>query len=343
MLYNFHSAGFISEVIALHIDLRDNQSNGENTHAIIDRLVSKYEGIPEEAIKYQEINGFLTYYFMFLFSWFQENREHQVWTVARHDEKTRQSLPGEALSNDYNQTHAAPSDPTNEPERMLSGETQAGESRVEESQHGELQDGKAPKDHKVKANFQTIEDTSVTLPPNAATKLPAPDFAFRLCETRYGASGIKFRATMQPTNWEQKRTPKLLRMMHRAFQTRQKLHTGPWICRDGKIRSHEYAISSSAEAVERLWASSENCFDFLVDTDSDGAVKKLKVLFCYGIIHGDILEIPDENEGVDKNGATEKVQNEHAMELEEFYRQYYGLKYLGEQPDREKPGKEARL
>ncbi|KAF7944567.1 uncharacterized protein EAE97_005200 [Botrytis byssoidea] len=183
-LHNFNSGGFVSALIALHIGLRDNQSNGENTYAIIDRLVSKFEGIPKEATKYQEINGFLNYHFMYLFSWFQENREHQVWTVARYDEKTRQSLkklgailksielrhyrhsvalfawqidtieaeepsPGEALSNDHNQTHAASSDPTNEPERMLSGETQAGESRVEESQHGELQDGKAPKDHSI--------------------------------------------------------------------------------------------------------------------------------------------------------------------------------------------------
>ncbi|TGO08260.1 hypothetical protein BTUL_0217g00040 [Botrytis tulipae] len=183
-LHNFQSSGFLREVIALHMDLRDNQSNGENTYAIIDRLVSKFEGIPEEAIKYQEIHGFLTYHFMLVFIWFKENREHQVWTVARYDEKTRQSLKklgailkslelrhcshsvacfawqidtieaeepslGEALSNDHNQTRTAPSVPTNEPGRILSGETQVGESRVEESQDGELQDGKAPKNHSV--------------------------------------------------------------------------------------------------------------------------------------------------------------------------------------------------
>ncbi|KAF7901212.1 hypothetical protein EAF00_003433 [Botryotinia globosa] len=183
-LHNFQSSGFISEVIALQIELRDNQSNGENTYAIIDRLVSRFEGIPKEAIKYQEIKGFLNYHFMFVFSWFQDKREHQVWTVARYDEKTRQSLkklgailkslelrhythsvacfawqidtieaeepiPGEAFSRDHNQTHTAPSGPTNGPERMLSGETQVEESRVEESRDGELQDGKAPKNHSV--------------------------------------------------------------------------------------------------------------------------------------------------------------------------------------------------
>ncbi|TGO08258.1 hypothetical protein BTUL_0217g00020 [Botrytis tulipae] len=52
----------------------------------------------------------------------------------------------------------------------------------------------------------------------------------------------------------------------------------------------------------------------------DGAVKKLKVLFCYDISHGDILESSDENQGVDKNGATETVQDELAMELEDFYK-----------------------
>ncbi|TGO38477.1 hypothetical protein BHYA_0074g00250 [Botrytis hyacinthi] len=183
-LHKFRSAEFIFEVLALHYDLHSNQSNGEKTSATIDKIVSKFKGISEEAINYQEFKGFFAYHFTCIISWFKTNREHQVWTFARYDQKTRQSLiklgailksldcPDysasaacflwqidtikaeeqslrESLSGNYNQTHTASSDPANEPERMLSADIQAGESQAEESQDGELQDGKAPKNHSI--------------------------------------------------------------------------------------------------------------------------------------------------------------------------------------------------
>ncbi|TGO08259.1 hypothetical protein BTUL_0217g00030 [Botrytis tulipae] len=43
-------------------------------------------------------------------------------------------------------------------------------------------------------HVQIIEDKFVTLPPYPTAKLPAPDFVFKLCETRDGVSGIKFGA-----------------------------------------------------------------------------------------------------------------------------------------------------
>ncbi|TGO28249.1 hypothetical protein BPAE_0030g00350 [Botrytis paeoniae] len=173
-LHKFRSAEFVYQVAALAQDLHNNQSNGEKTYALIEAIVSKFEGIPEEAINYQEIQGFLASNFSSIIRWFKKNPDHQVWNVARYDQKTRQSLkklgailksldyprystsascfawqlatieseeqsPSDSLSDNHNQTYTTSSDPANEPERMLSADIQVGESQVGESQDEGLQ------------------------------------------------------------------------------------------------------------------------------------------------------------------------------------------------------------
>lgn len=91
-LHKFHSAKFICDIVALSHELHDRQSNGENTYVILDKIASEFVVIPEEAIQYEEVRGFLCYHFGNVMRWFQMNPEHQVWTVARYDQKTKQSL-----------------------------------------------------------------------------------------------------------------------------------------------------------------------------------------------------------------------------------------------------------
>lgn len=91
-LHKFHSAKFICEIGALSHELHDRQSNGENTYVILDKIASEFAVIPEEAIQYEEVKGLLCYHFANVMRWFQMNPEHQVWTVARYDQKTKQSL-----------------------------------------------------------------------------------------------------------------------------------------------------------------------------------------------------------------------------------------------------------
>ncbi|TGO52756.1 hypothetical protein BCON_0135g00050 [Botryotinia convoluta] len=173
-LHKFDSAKFLYHMVKLRRELHDNQSNGEETCAIIEAVVSNFEGIPEEAINYQEVIGFFSFNFLSLISWIKSNPDHQVWNVARYDQKTRQSLtrlgailksldyprisidvnwfawqvtiieseeqsPSDSLSDNHNQTHTGSSNPANEPEHMLSADIQAGESQAGESQVGESQ------------------------------------------------------------------------------------------------------------------------------------------------------------------------------------------------------------
>ncbi|KAF5874351.1 uncharacterized protein Bfra_004357 [Botrytis fragariae] len=180
-LHNLNSTEVIYQLGALGMELHNKQSDGKNTHAIVDAFVSKFEGISEEAINYPEVQGFLAYHLSGLIMWFKNNPDHQVWNVALYDQKTRQSLkklsdilkslqyprysnsascfawllntidsegqnPSDSLSDNHNQAHTTSSDPANEPERRLSadiqaGESQAGESQARESQAESLQAG----------------------------------------------------------------------------------------------------------------------------------------------------------------------------------------------------------
>ncbi|KAF7956825.1 hypothetical protein EAE96_004151 [Botrytis aclada] len=174
-LHKFQSAELVNRIGDLGQVLHNYQSNGEITYAIINEIVSKFEGVSEEALNYQEVQGFLAFHFSSIISWFKNYPDHQVWYVARHDQKTMQSLkelsvvlkllhnprvsrganwfawqiaiieseeqdPSDSLPENENQTQTSPSNTANGPERMPSADIQDGESYAGELQDGEPQD-----------------------------------------------------------------------------------------------------------------------------------------------------------------------------------------------------------
>ncbi|KAF7900553.1 uncharacterized protein EAF01_007855 [Botrytis porri] len=175
-LHNFKSSEVMYQLGVLAQELHDKQSDGENTYAVIDAFVSKFERIPKEAINYPEIQGFLAYHLADLIIWFRKHSDHQLWNVSQYDQKTRQSLiklgdilkaldyprysnsascfawllatieagaqsPRDSLLDNHNQTHTTSSDPANEPERKGSANIQAEDLQAGELQAADLQTG----------------------------------------------------------------------------------------------------------------------------------------------------------------------------------------------------------
>ncbi|TEY83144.1 hypothetical protein BOTCAL_0025g00030 [Botryotinia calthae] len=172
-LQKFKSAEFLEQIVNLRRELEDSESNGENTYAVIEAVVSNFKGISEEAINYPEVRGFFVFNFSSLINWIKIYSDHQVWNVARYDQKTLQSLtklgaimnsihyspisasvnwfvwqvniieserlsPSDSLPDNHSQTHTSSSEPVNEPECMLSADIQAGELQAEDPQVREL-------------------------------------------------------------------------------------------------------------------------------------------------------------------------------------------------------------
>lgn len=91
-LQKFRSATFLVQMANLRRELEDIESNGKNTYAIIEAVVSNFEGISEEAINYPEVMGFFVFNFSSLINWIKIYSSHQVWHVAKYDRKTLRSL-----------------------------------------------------------------------------------------------------------------------------------------------------------------------------------------------------------------------------------------------------------
>ena len=91
-LQNFRSVKFLVQMANLRRELEDSESDGKNTYVIIDAVVSNFEGISKEAINYPEFMGFFALNFSSLINWIKIYSGHQVWNVAKYDQKTLQSL-----------------------------------------------------------------------------------------------------------------------------------------------------------------------------------------------------------------------------------------------------------
>ncbi|CCD52946.1 hypothetical protein ACHAPC_006709 [Botrytis cinerea] len=175
-LQNFRSVKFLVQMANLRRELEDSESDGKNTYVIIDAVVSNFEGISKEAINYPEFMGFFALNFSSLINWIKIYSGHQVWNVAKYDQKTLQSLTklgaimkslncspistsvswlvwqisiigserpshSDSLPDNRSQTHTSSSKLVYEPEHMLPAESQAEDSQAEDSQDENSQVG----------------------------------------------------------------------------------------------------------------------------------------------------------------------------------------------------------